>query len=73
MATLSPQLLKFELNQWLKLKNAIDKTPDGVMHDFGAMMNTKYNLNDKKLSKEVDHNMALLLILSKHVQQETKI
>tara|TARA_R110000744_G_scaffold76347_1_gene151239 strand:- start:303 stop:524 length:222 start_codon:yes stop_codon:yes gene_type:complete len=73
MATLSAHLLKFELSQWLKLKNAIDKTPKGIIHDFGAMMNSKYNLNDKQLSKEIDHNMALLLILSKHVQQETEV
>jgi hypothetical protein len=73
MATLSMELLKFELSQWLKLKKAIDKTPNGVIHQFGTMMNTKYNLNDKILSEEIDHNMALLLIMSKHVQEKTKV
>ena len=43
------------------------------MQDFGAMMNIKFNLNDKKLSNENDHNIALLLMLSKHVQEETKL
>jgi len=73
MATLSMELLKFELSKWLKLKKAIDKTPNGKMQDFGAMMNIKFNLNDKKLSDENDHNIALLLMLSKHVQKETKL
>lgn len=73
MATLSMELLKFELSKWLKLKNAIDKTPKGKMQNFGEMMNIKFNLDDKKLSDENDHNMALLLMLSKHVQEKTEL
>ena len=54
-------------------KKSIDKTPDGSLHRFGAMMNSTYNLNDKSLHEEIDHNRALLLIMSKHVKQKAKI
>jgi hypothetical protein len=73
MAILSMALLRSELDKWLKLKKAIDKTPNGSIHQFGAMMNTTYNLNDKALHKEKDHNMALLIMMSKHVKEETKV
>jgi hypothetical protein len=73
MATLSMQLLRTEFDKWLKLKKSIDKTPNGSLHRFGAMMNSTYNLNDKSLHEEIDHNRALLLIMSKHVKQKAKI
>jgi|TARA_R110000796_G_scaffold72717_1_gene164046 hypothetical protein len=73
MAILSISLLRNELDKWLKLKKAIDKTPDGRIHDFGAMMNSTYNLNNQALHNEKDHNMALLIMMSKHVKEETKI
>ena len=64
------ELLKQEFNNWLLLKKAIDKTPDGKLVSFGVLMAKKYNINDKELNKELDHNMALLRLMSKHVKRE---
>jgi len=67
------QLLRTEFDKWHNLKKSVDKTPNGSLHRFGAMMNSVYNLKDKGLHEEEDHNRALLLIMSKHVKQEEKI
>jgi hypothetical protein len=73
MAKLSMQLIKQEMNNWSKLKKSIDNTPKGKIGGFGKIMNLKYNLEDKGLEDEIDPNMALLRLMSKHVQDKTKV
>ena len=58
MATLSIELLRKEHNDWLKLE---------IIESFGAYMNSKYNLRNKKLDDELDSNIALLIMMSNHV------
>lgn len=58
MATISRELLTSEYNKWLKSNRSIP---------FGKMMNDKYGMRNEELSKELDHNFALLIIMSKHV------
>lgn len=60
MAEISKQLLTKEYNQWLKGDRSIP---------FGKMMNQKYLMKNDELSKEIDHNFALLMIMSKHVTE----
>lgn len=62
-------LLKIELESWLELKKSMDAVPNGKMTTFGKYMNEKYVFNDKALPNEVDHNIALLLIMRDHVQE----
>ena len=60
MATISRELLTSEYNKWLKSDRSIP---------FGKMMNDRYGMRDDELSKEIDHNFALLIIMSKHVTE----
>lgn len=60
MATITQELLSKEYNEWLKGDRSIS---------FGKMMNQKYLMQNDELSKEVDHNFALLIIMSKHVTE----
>jgi hypothetical protein len=73
MTKLNRETIRIEMEKWVLLKKSIDKTPNGKIQDFGKQMNTKYNLGDKQLEEEKDHNMSLLLLISKHVQKETSI
>jgi len=70
MSKLSMELLKSEMKQWLQLKRAIDKTANGKIWNFGKHMSTKYNLEDKVLEEELDQNIALLHLMSKHVTKD---
>jgi hypothetical protein len=69
MPKLSMELLKQEFNKWLNLKKSIDKTPNGKLSPFGKYMIKQYNITDKNLEEELDHNVALLILMSKHVQE----
>ena len=60
MATISRELLTSEYKKWLKSDRSIP---------FGKMMNKTYAMKDDELSKEIDHNFALLIIMSKHVTE----
>jgi hypothetical protein len=70
MARISIELLNQEFKNWLKLKEAINKTLNGKVQSFGKFMVNKYNLDDKYLEKQDDHNMALLHIVKKHVYKK---
>jgi len=69
MAKLSMELLKQEFSKWSNLKKAIDKVHNGKLTPFGLQMVNAYHLNDKELEEELDHNTALLRLMSKHVQR----
>ena len=58
MASVSIELLRKEYYHWQDLKQ---KEP------FGRVMNSKYHFEDKELENELDHGIALLMIMSKHV------
>ena len=73
MSKLSMELLKSEMKQWLQLKRAIDKTPNGKIWNFGKHMSIKFELDDKMLTEEMDHNVALLRLMSKHVTREDPV
>ena len=60
MATITSELLTSKYNKWLKSDRSIP---------FGKMMNDRYGMRDDELSNEVDHNFALLIIMSKHVTE----
>jgi|TARA_R110000787_G_scaffold1800_1_gene7654 hypothetical protein len=42
----------------------------GKESGFGEYMNTKYNLNNVELLKELDNNMAMLRILKDYVMEK---
>jgi hypothetical protein len=67
MSDLSMELLKQEFNKWLNLKKAIDRTPNGKISPFGKYMCKQYNIEDKALEEELDHNTALLILMSKNI------
>tara|TARA_R110000782_G_scaffold27954_14_gene70415 strand:- start:1159 stop:1422 length:264 start_codon:yes stop_codon:yes gene_type:complete len=73
MSKLSMEQLKSEMKQWLQLKKALDRTPSGKVTGFGKLMSVKYDLQDKKLEEEIDHNIALLHLMSKHVTKEESV
>jgi hypothetical protein len=58
MASISVELLRKDYSEWQKLKS---KEP------FGRVMNSRYHFEDKELEKELDSNIALLIIMSRHV------
>tara|TARA_R110000796_G_scaffold134646_1_gene250427 strand:+ start:1361 stop:1576 length:216 start_codon:yes stop_codon:yes gene_type:complete len=71
MAKISMELLQRDYNSYLKLKNSIDKA-NGKMNHFGKNMNIKYNFNDDILANELNHNIALLIIMKNHLEETTK-
>lgn len=66
MATLSMELIKQEYDNW---KKSIKNSQNKEILDFGKSMSNKFNLNDKVLEEELDHNVALLHLMSKHFEK----
>lgn len=58
MASISVELLRKDYSEWQKLKSK---------ESFGRVMNSRYHFEDKELEKELDPNIALLIIMSRHV------
>jgi len=58
MASISVELLRKDYSEWQKLKNR---------EPFGRVMNSRYHFEDKELEEELDPNIALLIIMSRHV------
>jgi len=69
MSRLSMELLKQEFSKFLKLLKSTGKKPNTELVPFGKYMSEHYNINDTSLEQELDHNLALLILMSKHVQK----
>ncbi len=60
MPNINIEIIKEEYNLYKK---------SGKETGFGEYMNTKYNLVDVELVKELDNNMAMLRILKDYVME----
>lgn len=61
MPNINIEIIKDEYNLYRK---------GGKSTGFGEYMNTKYNLADIDLLKEIDNNMAMLRILKDYVMEK---
>jgi hypothetical protein len=66
MSKINMELLKHEFSTWSKLKKKeVIATPN-----FGKFISAKFNIVDRVLEEEVDHNWALLYLIREYAQGE---
>lgn len=59
--------------KWLTLKKSIEKVPGAKIQSFGRQMNLVHSLENDLLEKEMDPNVALLMLMKDHVNYKKDI